>query len=57
MSAFASVIFGSGPAAAHGRQLKGLGLYAEDLSRLVRRSLGARLLDSNYAGAKEGGTQ
>jgi len=24
---------GSGPAAAHARQLKGLGLYGEDLSR------------------------
>jgi hypothetical protein len=29
------------PAAAHTRQLKRFGLYAEDLSRLVRRSLGA----------------
>ena len=27
------VSFGSGPAAAHARQLKGLGLYGEDLSR------------------------
>jgi hypothetical protein len=37
-SGFEIGLVGSGPAAARARQLKGLGLYAEDLCRLVRRS-------------------
>jgi hypothetical protein len=44
----------SDPAAAHTRQLKRLGLRGDELSRLVRRSPGGRLLDLNF-GRGEGG--
>jgi hypothetical protein len=50
-------VFGSGPAAAHARQLKRFRLYAEHLGGLVRRSLEAAFSTRTTAGAKEEGTQ
>jgi hypothetical protein len=41
--------------AAHKRQLKGLGLYAEDLSRLVRRSLEVAFSIRTTAGRRRNG--
>jgi len=46
---------GRRPAAAHARQLKGLGLYAEDLSRLVRRSLEVAFSIRTTAGRRRKG--
>jgi hypothetical protein len=57
--------WGSGEAAPQDSQgrspisanLRSLGLYTEDLSRLVRRSLEVAFSISNYCRAKEEGTQ